>query len=341
VDCMSDPLSVRAAFVRELGPTSNIVVDDLSIVGPGVNEVLVRVEAVCVNPVDTFVRSGGFDTALPLPLVLGRDLVGEVVRAPSFSQFQPGDRVWANTLGHDGRQGSSSSLAVVGVDRLYRVPKDVSASDIVALAHPATTAALAWFEHANLRKNMRVFVGGAGGNVGRAGVAIARWVGADVVASAGKNDLAHLEADGIAAIDYAAPDLAEQASADGLFDIVWDTSGHMAWSDISALTDIGATVLVTAAGNPTQIDWRPLYTRDVTIASFVHSRASAHQMARAASIVNRGASEGWLVPNIAEFTTLDAARQVHERMESGQVRGRIVLRVYASGSKTAAASDVE
>lgn len=195
-----------------------------------------------MNPVDTFVRSGGFGTPTPRPLILGRDLVGVVESAPKFADFKPGDRVWANTLGHEARQGSFATRAVVPLDRLYEIPKNVEPTDIVALAHPATTAALAWFEHSNLTKQSRVFVGGA-------------------------------------------------------------------------------------CGKPARIDWAPLYTRDVTVAGFVHSRARADQMARAAQIVNRGASEGWLAPNSIEFSELGAAREAHERMESGKVRGRIVLRI--------------
>src|SRR5690625_2404763 len=90
---MSEDLQVRAAFVRELGPPDRIEVGELTIAGPGANEVLVSVAEVCVNPVDTFVRSGRFKTPVPLPLVLGRDLVGEVAWAPKFSRFSVGDRV--------------------------------------------------------------------------------------------------------------------------------------------------------------------------------------------------------------------------------------------------------
>src|SRR5690625_4353443 len=181
---MSKELHVQAAFVRELGAPSKIEVGELNIAGPGGNEVVVGVAEVCVNPVDTFVRSGRFPTPVPLPLVLGRDLVGKVEWAPKFSRFSVGDRVWACTLGHGGRQGSFATRAVVPEDRLYPILDDVSYKNVAAIVHPGTTAALAWFEHAGLRAGQTVFVGGAAGNVGAAAVEMARWAGARVIASA-------------------------------------------------------------------------------------------------------------------------------------------------------------
>jgi len=89
---MPEALHVKAAFVTELGAPSKIEIGDLTLPPPGATEAVVRVDAVCVNPVDTLVRSGRFATPVPMPLVLGRDLVGEVISAPQFSDFTPGDR---------------------------------------------------------------------------------------------------------------------------------------------------------------------------------------------------------------------------------------------------------
>src|SRR5690625_3687088 len=308
---MSKELHVQAAFVRELGAPSKIEVGELNIAGPGGNEVVVGVAEVCVNPVDTFVRSGRFPTPVPLPLVLGRDLVGEVVWAPKFSRFSVGDRVWACTLGHGGRQGSFATYAVVPDDLLYPISDDVAPQNAVAIAHSGTTAALAWFEHAQLRAGQRVFVGGAAGNVGAAAVAMARWAGATVVASASEKDLSSVRDAGAAlAVDYRSPDLAQQALnlEPGGFDVVWDTSGNMGYGAIAQIVRVGGKVLVTAAGpDAVPVSWAQLYTKDVAVLGFVHSRASAEQMSRAAEVVNQGLNGGWLRSNITEIADLKAA----------------------------------
>ena len=119
---------------------------------------------------------------------MGRDLVGTVAGPGPGTPFRPGDRVWCNSLGHDGRQGSFAGYAVVPAARLYRLPAGADPAVAVAVAHPAATAYLAWFVHARLRAGETVYVGGAGGNVGFAAVQLARGAGARIVASAGPAD---------------------------------------------------------------------------------------------------------------------------------------------------------
>jgi hypothetical protein len=105
---------MRAAYVTELGAADAIRVGELPVPAAGPTDVLVRVEVVAVNPVDTMVRSGAYPTPTPFPFVIGRDLVGTVaVAAPGAAGFAPGDRVWCNSLGHGGRQGSFAEYAVV------------------------------------------------------------------------------------------------------------------------------------------------------------------------------------------------------------------------------------
>jgi NADPH:quinone reductase-like Zn-dependent oxidoreductase len=157
---------------------------------------LVVVEAVAVNPVDAFIRTGRYRTPIPFPFVVGRDLVGTVFHAPARTGFAAGDRVWCNSLGHDGRQGSFARFAVVPADRLYRLPDGVDPLIAVAVAHPAGTAYLAWFRHGGLRPGDTVYVGGGAGNVGRAAIAMARYAGARVIAGARPADHAACTAAG-------------------------------------------------------------------------------------------------------------------------------------------------
>ncbi|MGP4017579.1 alcohol dehydrogenase catalytic domain-containing protein [Saccharopolyspora sp. 5N708] len=102
---------MRAAYVERLGGVDEIRVGELPepVAGPG--DVLVDVVATSANPVDTFVRSGLYVTPVPLPLALGRDVVGRV--ASDAVGFRAGEWVWCNSLGHDGRQGAAAERAAV------------------------------------------------------------------------------------------------------------------------------------------------------------------------------------------------------------------------------------
>ena len=103
---------------------------------PGPTDVVVRVEAVAVDPVDLFVGSGRYDPPLPFPFVVGGDVVGTVTACgPGVAGLSPGERVWSNSLGPAGRQGPSVELAVVPVDRLHHLPDPVDPPAAVAVLH--------------------------------------------------------------------------------------------------------------------------------------------------------------------------------------------------------------
>ncbi|SMX98901.1 alcohol dehydrogenase catalytic domain-containing protein [Brevibacterium antiquum] len=97
---------MKAAYVNHLGEVDEIRYGDLPDPVPGPTDHLVEVSAVSLNPVDTLVRSGRFPTSTPLPFFLGRDLVGTAVGAPVGGTFLPGETVWCNSLGYEGRQDS-------------------------------------------------------------------------------------------------------------------------------------------------------------------------------------------------------------------------------------------
>ncbi|GAB2715093.1 alcohol dehydrogenase catalytic domain-containing protein [Halomonas garicola] len=148
---MPTPTTMQAAFIRETGGVVHIEIGELPVPRPGPTDALVRMEASEVNHVDLFVRSGAFPTPTPFPFVIGRDLVGTVVEAGSGAAgFAVGDRVWCNSLGHDGRQGAFAEYAVVSAERLYPLPPKVAPLDAAAVLHGAATAHIGLVREAGL-----------------------------------------------------------------------------------------------------------------------------------------------------------------------------------------------
>lgn len=321
--------TMPAAYVEALGEPDRIVVGELPVPAPGPTDVLVRVDLVAVDPVDTFVRSGRYPTPTPFPFVVGRDLVGTVASAAQGTGFAPGERVWCSSLGHGGRQGSFSGYAVVPAHRCYRAPAGADADALVASAHPASTAYLAWFVHACLRAGETVYVGGAAGNVGSAATVLARRAGARVVASALPRD--HDRCRGLGAdavVDYRAPDLAEQisAAAPGGVTVFWETSGHHDLALVLATTAPKARVLLTAGTAPhVDLPVAEAYTHDLQLLGFVISRATVDDLGAAARLVGELVAAGDLRPRIAEVLPLAATAAVHARMEAGEISGRVLL----------------
>ena len=322
---------MRAAWIDALGPAESIRYGELPVPEPGPTDVLVRVEAVAVDPVDTFVRSGAYPTPMPFPFVIGRDLVGTVAATgPGAVGFTVGDRVWCNSLGHGGRQGAAAEFAVVAADRLYHLPAGADPVVAVAVAHPAATAYLALIRHGGLNAGETLFVGGGAGHVGSAAVVLGSGAGAWVIASAGVADLDYCHTLGAAVVlDYRSTEFAHalRDAAPGGVDVHLDTSGR---PDLAQAVDVlaarGRIVLMAGIAARPEFPAGPFYTRDARLIGFVISNASASELAAAATCVN-DLVVGGLRPRRIEELPLSAAADAHRRLETGQARGvRLVLR---------------
>jgi NADPH:quinone reductase-like Zn-dependent oxidoreductase len=327
-----DSVTMRAAFIETLGPPENIRYGSLPAPQPGPTDVLVRVAATTVNPVDTFVRSGLFRTPVEFPLVVSRDLVGTVAAVgPGAPGFAVGDPVWCNSLGHGGRQGAAAELAVVSADRLYHLPEGVDPVQAVATVHPAATAYLGLFTHGRVRAGETVLVGGAAGNVGGALVTLAVEAGARVIATASADDAEHCRGLGAAEVlDYRHPDLAGlvREAAPGGVDVHLDTSGgNDLPTAVGLLAPRGRIVLLAGARSRPVLPVGELYMKDCSISGFVISHATGAELAEAAVAVNRLLTSGRLRARAVETLPLSATAEVHRWMEGGELRGRrIVLR---------------
>lgn len=320
---------MRAAYIEHPGPATDIRYGDLPEPRPGPTDVLVDVQATTVNHVDTFVRAGTFRTPMPLPFVVGRDLVGTVARAgPGVTDVREGDRVWCNSLGHGGRQGAAAERAVVPADRLYRLPPGVPA-DAVAVLHPAATAYLALIVHGRLRPGETVLVGGGGGNVGAALITIAVAAGARVVATAAPRDHDFCRAAGAdTVLDYAAADLGDRLTAacpDGI-DVSVDSSGT---NDLDLvlgrLAFRGRIVLVAGQRTRPTLPAGDLYLMDRTVTGFVISRATTAELAEAATMINQLLAAGRLSARQLVRLPLSATAKAHTLVETGEMHGRRAL----------------
>ena len=328
---LSDHGSVRAAFIDELGPAASMRVGELPDPEPGPTDVLVRVAYTTVNPVDTYIRSGVYRTPTPFPFVVGRDLVGTVVACGpgAVAGFAPGDRVWCNSLGHDGRQGAAAELAVVPVDRLYRLPARADPARVAAAVHPAATAHIA-LRRADAAAGDTILVGGGAGNVGRAAIHLAVAAGLRVFATARPDDHALCRQLGAeAVVDYRAADLAARVDAlvPGGVDIYWDTSGRADAARAAAAMAVRGRMIVTASrGDDPVIPMRTLYMRDQRIVGFVISRATTTDLVTAARDLDSWFERDGLSVQITDTVGLDDLPGAHALVERG-TPGRIVVAV--------------
>jgi NADPH2:quinone reductase len=221
--------STMRTLVIEI-PNSPFRLTEIPLPAPGPGEVLVRVKASGVNPLDTKIRAGAAGHARhPLPAILGIDLAGVVEAVgPDVSGFGRGDEVYGMTGGVGGIQGSLAEYAAVDADLLALKPHNLSMREAAALPLVFITAWEGLVDRANVRSGQKVLVLGAGGGVGHIAVQIARSFGADVYAVDGAAKADYLRSLGATPIDRASETVESyvQAYTGGKgFDLVYDTVG--------------------------------------------------------------------------------------------------------------------
>lgn len=329
--------SVHGAYVEDLGDVSQIRYGELPDAEPADGQVLVRVEAVAVNTVDTLVRSGRWPTELRFPLTLGRDLVGTVVSVGRrVTGVRPGARVWTNSAGYGGRAGATAELVPVDQNRLYPVPPAADPVSFVASVHPGTTAHGVLLNRARVLPGETVVVIGANGAVGMCLVQMAARSGAEVVAVTRQPiAAARLDEFGarhvVVADAQEAPEAASRAAGGGI-DVFVDTTRCV---DVAAVLDElnprGRIVLIAGRGTAVLDMWR-LYTQEVQLLSFLMSRMTVAELATAAAWINDTHPDRLLMVSVGEVLPFSEAARAHALLESGLLPhmpdgtvGRLVL----------------
>jgi NADPH:quinone reductase-like Zn-dependent oxidoreductase len=321
--------TMRAAFFRRPGPPEAVEVGELPVPVAGPTDVLVAVEVAAINPTDTLIRSGRWPTLMPLPFVTGCDLVGTVTAAGAGSGFSPGNRVWSNSLGHAGRQGTCAEYAVVPCDRLYLLPEGVVATEAVAAFHSSATAYIGLHYRARAHAGQTILVGGAAGGIGSALVRYASEAGLRVIATARPADHARcLEQGASAVFDFADPDLARRVldAAPGGADIHWDTSGRMPLNTMDPMTASRGNIIVTAGEKPQppETSLSPIINRDISVIGFAISLATATELADAAQAINRHLASSGFTTKPSDIMPLDKTAEAHALIESHQSARAII-----------------
>ena len=330
---------MKAAYISSPCPAAEIQFGDVATPTPDEGQVLVRMEAVAVNPIDTYIRSGNVKLDLPQSYVLGCDIAGTVEavgdRATSFAV---GDRVWGSNQGLAGRQGTFSEFAAIDERWLYPTPSSVADKDAAAVSLTGITAHLGLHLHADLQAGDVVFVNGGTGGVGSCVVQIAKAAHATVITTVGsdakKEQATALGADVV--INYR-----DEGVAAALQKCRPKTGPINVWFETLRTPDPEASFpfmakrgrYVLMAGR----DARPVfpvgafYVNDLRAIGFAMFNASADEQREAATALNMLMANDQLKPIIgAEFTLAEAAK-AHQLQEdntlagAGSLSGKIVL----------------
>lgn len=224
---MNHPSTMQAVLIER--PEGAFQLTEMPRPEPRTGEVLVRIHASAVNPLDIKIRAGTADHARhPLPGVLGIDMAGVVEAVgPDVIGFQCGDEVYGMTGGVGGVQGSLAQYAAVDADLLALKPSNLTMREAASLPLATITAWEGLVDRARVGAGMRVLVQGGAGGVGRAAIQIARAHGAEVFATDRAGREQEIDRLGAAFVDSSLStqeQLSRHTGGRG-FDLVYDTVG--------------------------------------------------------------------------------------------------------------------
>lgn len=317
---------MKAIVVRAFGGPEVVKVEDVPDPSPGAGQVLVRVKAVGVNPVDTYIRSGTYARKPSLPYTPHTDIAGIVESVGAgVAAFEPGDRVYAFFA-----EGGGAELAVCPEWQVKPLPDRATFQQGAALGVPYATAWRALFGRAHAQPGEHLLVHGASGAVGSAAVQIGRAHGMRVIGTAGSAEgvrmvaeqgahhvLNHRDADYLAQI----PTLTDGHGLDVIVEMLANVNLDR---DLDVLAPRGRLVVIGNRGR-VEIDPRKIMARDAAILGMVLFNTSREELAAIHAGLVAGLENGTLRPVIGKELPLAAAAEAHKAVMEPGAFGKIVL----------------
>jgi NADPH:quinone reductase-like Zn-dependent oxidoreductase len=328
---------VRAVQIHEDGGPEVLVLEEAPDPAPGEGEVLVRLRASALNHLDVWIRKGL--PSVPKPRILGADGAGVVeALGHGVTGFEPGERVVINpgievgggrihVIGEHG-DGTNAELIAVPATNVYPIPEGLSFEEAAAFPLVFETAYRMLVTRAGLHEDEWVLAWGIGGGVSTAALAIAKALGARVIATSSSDAklerARELGAD--ATVNHATGDVKEavkEATGGRGADVVVEHVGEATWQTSLAVAAPGGRIAVcgaTSGPNPPaalhRIWWKQLSILGSTM-------GTGEDFAAVYELVATGRAR----PVVDEVVPLEQIRAAHERLEAGEQLGKIVLSV--------------
>jgi NADPH:quinone reductase-like Zn-dependent oxidoreductase len=310
--------TMHAVCIRKFGEADVLKVETVSVPEPAEDEIVIKVKAASVNPVDYKIRSGKYPAVKEdqLPKVLGRDVAG-IVQAvgAGVSKFRPGDSVYA-MLGRD--RGGYAEFAVAKEDEAAAMPAKI---DFVAAAAVPLAALTAWqglFDEGHLKSGQRVLIHGGAGGVGHFAIQFAKAKGAWVATTVSGEDIelaGDLGADKV--IDYEKQKFEDEVKdIDLVYDLIAGETQERSWKVLKN----GGTMISTLK----EPDQAKAKERDIHVAHYM-AEPNADELEEITKLIDADKVK----PIVKATYPLDQAAKAHKHMEDDHIQGKVVLKVAA------------
>lgn len=323
---------MHAIVVEEFGGQENFQYKEIPEPVAAADQVLVKLEAIGVNPNESYVLSGNYNLYIPeLPFIPGFDGAGIVEAVGTeVTDFKPGDRVYLGTFRKPEQSGTYAEKIAVDTDLVYHLPEAASFETGAALGIPAYTAYYALFLRANLRAGETVLVHGATGGVGSLVVQMAKAIGATVIGTssneAGRQSIldmgadhamAHLQADNL-------DELADLTAGKGPDVIIEFLANENLETDLNAVAK-GGRITIIGARDSAEISPRLIFSKDLTINGVAGPNMTLADYHEVTAGIEALLRTGAVKAVIGDRVPLKEAKSVHDTLLTKSGNGKSIL----------------
>lgn len=322
---------MRAIRVHRFGGPEVLELHEVPDPAPGPGEVVVRVRAAGVNPVDTYIRAGSYTRLPALPYTPGSDAAGLIAAVGAgVTRVRPGERVYTAGTAGAGLIGTYAELALCREDQVHPLPERASFAQGAAVNVPYATAYRGLFDRARARPGETVLVHGASGGVGIAAVQLAVSRGLRVIGTAGTERGRALvrEQGAHHVLDHAAADylqalmtLTEGRGPDVILEMLANVNLQ---KDLDVAARFGRVVVIGNRGT-IEVNPRATMTKDLTVLGLSLFNATPAELASIHAALGAGLANGTLRPVVGQEIPLKDASRAHEAVLQPGAYGKIVL----------------
>jgi NADPH2:quinone reductase len=318
---------MKAIRVTAFGGPDVLRLEEVPTPKPGADQVLVRIHATGINPVETYIRAGTYARLPELPYTPGNDGAGVIEKVgANVNECKPSDRVY--TAGSI--SGTYAEFALCKKEQVHPLPANVSFAQGAAMGTPYATAYRGLLQRADAEPGETVLVHGASGGVGTAAIQLARARGLRVFGTAGTDEGLKLvrEQGAHEVFDHRASDHFEQImkATDGRgVDVIVEMLANVnLGKDLTILAQGGRVVIIGSRG-PVEINPRDTMQRDADVRGMILPNTPPAQMASIHAALVAGLENGTLHPVIGKEFPLAEAAQAHQAVMKSGALGKIVL----------------
>ncbi len=319
---------MKAIIVREFGDAEVLQFEETDDLEPNESQILVKIEAAGVNPVDTYIRSGTYAQKPELPFTPGKDAAGIVEKTgANVSKFKTGDRV----LTTSSITGTYAEFCLCAENQLIKLPENVSFEQGAGVFVPFATAFRALFQKAKAQSGETLFIHGASGGVGIAAIQWAKNAGLKVIGTAssekGRNLVKEQGADFV--FDHSKEnyleEIKEATGGKGVDIILEMLANENLQKDFEVLKMFGR---ITVIGSRGSLDFNPRLTmgKDASIFGMALFNAPPDEMHEIYEAIFQGLSAGFLTPFVGKSFPLSEAAEAQRAVIEEKAFGKIVLK---------------